>query len=182
MTPEQHAAFADACTGLRRSRKVAGVAAFSGWTLAIFGGFSVLGGIWDLFSVGVGIALCVLAWSEFKGASGVRSLRPDASRRLVLNQFGILLVIAVYAGVGLWNAMSTTPAGLEPTGEAQVDRVLADVAGLTRMIGMGIYGSLLALGVPLQLLMAAYHARRGRQLAQRVEQTPAWIVDLARAA
>ena len=182
MTPEQHTAVVETCAGLRRARRAAGVAAFSGWTLAIFGGFSVLGGIWDPFSLGVGVALCVLAWSEFKGARGVRSLRPTAARRLVLNQFGILLVIAAYAGAGLWNALSTTPAGLEPTGEAQVDRVLADVAGLTRMIGLGIYGLLLAIGVPLQLLMAAYHARRGRQLARRVGQTPAWIVDLARAA
>lgn len=182
MTPEQHAAFAEACLGLRRARRAAGVATFSGWTLALFGAFSVLGGIWDPFSLGVGIALCVLAWSEFKGASAVRAFRPRGSRRLVLNQLAILGMILVYAGVGLWNTLSTTPPGLEPTGEAQVDRVLGDVAGLTRMIGVGIYGSLLALGVPLQLLMAAYHARRGRQLARRVEQTPTWIVDLARAA
>ncbi len=142
-----------------------------------------MGGLFDPISLGTAATLGVLSWSEFKGARAVRRFDPWASRRLVWNQFALLGLIVVYGGLNVWRAMQAgPPAGLEPTGDAQVDQMLGEFSDLSRLITLGVYGGVVAIGVPVQLTMAAYHARRGAQLRACLAQTPGWIVEVARAA
>jgi hypothetical protein len=183
ISPEQAALMADAAAGMRKARRAAGVARFSGWTLAIFAAITALGGLTDPFALGVAAALAILAWSEFRGAAGVQRLNPAASRRLVTNQLFLLALIIFYAGFSSWRVLTAdAPPGLEATGDAQVDQMLNDVGGLITTISLAVYGTVAAIGVPVQILMALYHVRRGRQLRTCLANTPGWAVDVARAA
>lgn len=183
LTQDQLAHLAAASPSLRKARRASGVARFSGWTLAIFAVLTALGGLTDPISLGTAAALAVLAWSELHGARAVRALDPTASRRLVINQFALLALIVLYAGLNIWRALhAPAPAGLEPTGDRQIDAMLRDFADLSRMISIGVYAALLLIGAPVQLAMAGYHALRGQQLRACLAQTPPWIVQVARAA
>lgn len=183
VSPEQAAVMADAAAGLRRVRRAAGVARFSGGTLLVFALITAIGGLSDPFAMGVAVVLGILAWSEFQGARGVQFLRPAASRRLVANQCVLLGLILVYSGVSIVRIlMADAPPGMEATGDPQVDRMMNEVGGLVTTISLAVYAAVAAIGVPVQILMAVYHARRGRQLAESLAKTPGWAVDVARAA
>lgn len=183
LSAEHIAQLAASSIALRKARRAAGAAKFSGWTLALFAAITALGGLTDPISLATALALAVIAWSEFKGARAVQRLDPTASRRLVANQLALLALIIVYGGLNIAHALAAgPPAGLEPTGEAQVDQMLGEIGDLTKLITLGVYAALVVIGVPIQLLMAAYHARRGRQLRDCLAQTPPWVIEVARAA
>lgn len=183
LSPAHLAELAAGTAAIRKACRSAGVARFSGWTLWVFAAMTALGGLTDPVSLATAAGLGGLAWSELKGAEQVRRLDSRGPRRLVVNQFVLLGLIVVYAGLNIWRASQAgPPAGLEPTGDASVDQLPGEIGDMTKMITLGVYGCLVVVGVPVQLAMAGYHARRGRQLRECVASTPEWIRVVARAA
>ncbi len=183
LSPAHMAELTASTAAIRKACRSAGVARFSGWTLWVFAAITALGGLTDPVSLATAAGLGGLAWSELKGASQVKRLDVRGPKRLVVNQFVLLGLIVVYAGLNIWGALQAAPpAGLEPTGDASVDQLLGEIGDMTKLITLGVYGCLVVVGVPVQLLMAGYHARRGRQLRECLARTPEWIVAVARAA
>lgn len=183
LSPEHMAELTAGTAALRRAGRAAGVARFSGWTLWVFAAITALGGLTDPVSLATASGLGVAAWSELKGAGQVKRFDASGPKRLVANQLVLLGLIVVYAGVNIWRALQAgPPAGLEPTGDASVDQLLGEIGEMSKMITLGVYACLVAVGVPVQLVMAGYHARRGRQMIECVARTPEWVVRIARAA
>lgn len=88
-----------------------------------------------------------------------------------------------YSGVHTARALlADAPDGLAPTGDPQVDKTLGEVGDLVKVVSAAIYITIGVVGVPVQALMALYHARRARQMRECLAQFPQWAVDVSKAA
>nr|MBC8374347.1 hypothetical protein [Planctomycetota bacterium] len=95
-----------ACAKLRAGKvyKACGVATVNGCILAVFSGFSllfallaVMFGEFDIIGLGMGAALAMLAWGEFRGRAMLRRFEPRASHVLGWNQLSLMAMAIVYA-------------------------------------------------------------------------------------
>jgi hypothetical protein len=82
--------------------RTAGVARFSGWTMAIFAGLTIAGSLCgDIGALLLGIGLGVAAFNELRGARLLRQFDARGPRRLGYNQLGLAGLLVVYAIVCL---------------------------------------------------------------------------------
>lgn len=161
------------------------VATFNGWSLAIF---AVLSGLAWLLSFGllgavVTAGLAATAYYEFKGRAMLRQLDPHGARHLGYNQLALGVLIVVYCGWSMINMFF---------GPGSYDQViarnpeLADVLGnseqMIRVLAVAVYGVVILLAVPYQILIAWFYFSRGKLIEQYVESTPAWITQVQQAA
>jgi uncharacterized membrane protein HdeD (DUF308 family) len=185
LTPENLRELESARFALRKIRRAVSAARFEGYTIAICGGLSLLGGIGsisisDMF---VGTVLLVIGIIEIIGAGKLRSLDPKAAKMLVLNQLILAGLILLYA---LWNltAEATHPTSdlpdLSPSEAQAVSQYSSPLSGLTHEIMLLLYASLILAAI-VEAGMAAYYHSRGEQLRKYLETTPAWIVDMQKA-
>ncbi len=179
--PEHHRELELGRVRMARVRRAAAVAAFSGWTLAAFGGLTLLGVLFgSLSSLLLGGALIGLGVNELGGGRQLRALDPRGPRRLGFNQLALAAVAAVYAGWKLVGVATTDPlAGVGSTGDADMD---AMIRGLQTSIGYAVYGSVLVLGTTVPALTAWYYFRRRRLIDAVLAETPAWVVRTMRSA
>jgi hypothetical protein len=161
-------------------------AKFNGWTIAIFGGLTLFGGVLTGFSTAallLGFGMCAIAYYEFQGGNAIQKLDPDAPRRLAINQiiFGGLLF--VYAGYSMWHGM-TTPSELsqELSGDPEIGNMFGGSLGdLEHAVNALVYGILMVVAVAGCGATALYYNSRRKHIIKYVEQTPPWIIDLQRA-
>src|SRR5208282_5480331 len=73
----------------RKINRAVSIARFDGWTLGIFGGFTLLMGIFDISCILIGAALLVIAFFEMRGAGKLSRLDPTAPRMLGFNQVAL---------------------------------------------------------------------------------------------
>jgi hypothetical protein len=98
LSPDQLQALASARRRARKLSRTAGVARFSGWTMAIFAALTVAGSLCgDVGALLVGIGLGVIAYHELRGAQLLRQFDQRGPRRLGYNQLALAGLLVAYA-------------------------------------------------------------------------------------
>jgi len=166
----------------RKITRAAGVAAFSGWTMATFAAITLLSGLFSLPALLLGIGMAIAAKVELSGARGLRRMDPAAPRRLGLNQLAFGMMLAAYGG---WGAIAAVigpgPYDEQMAGGGQVAEMLEPVAALHKLVTVCVYGGLAAGGLVGTWGAALYYfTRRGHVLAY-LRRTPPWVVETLRA-
>ncbi len=165
----------------KKIRRAAGVAALSGWTLAIFALVSLFGvAFGDWTSVVAAGALGVLAFVELRGGKLVRAFDERGARQLGFNQIALGGLIVAYSAWSLYQAARSSPlTSMGSTGDPAMD---ANIEQLSKGIAYGLYVILGATGVIVPGLTAWYYFSRQKLIRRFVAETPAWVVDTLRAA
>lgn len=182
LTPEQIRALADGRRHAAKVRRAALVAAVSGWSMAVFAGFTLIGvAFGSMTSLVVGIALAAIAWNELRGGAMLKRLDARGARRLGFNQLTLGVLIVAYAAWSLHRALAT-PALASiggSTGDPDIDALVTDLAST---VAYGLYGTIAAAGVIVPGLTAWYYFSRGRVVREMRRRTPQWVIETLRAA
>ncbi len=182
LSPEHMRALGDARMRAKKVRRAAGVAAFSGWTMAIFAGITFLGVLFgDMTSLVVAASLVAVACNELRGGAMVRRFEPRGARVLGYNQFFLGAIIVGYAG---WSILAVLrdpmlKAAGGSTGDPKIDQMVSE---LTTLVTYGLYGGMALVGIVAPALTAWYYFSRERLIRAMTEQTPAWVIETLRAA
>ncbi len=182
LTSEQFRALSAARLRARKVRRASGIAAFSGWSLAVFAMFTFLGVVFgSVSSLVLGVGLSVIAWNELRGAGLLRRLDMRGPRVLGFNQIALGAMIFLYAGWSLIHALSTSSLASVggSTGDARVDAMITEMSFL---ISVSLYSSVAVLGVVVPGLTAWYYFSRARLLRDLRAHTPDWVVETLRIA
>lgn len=164
----------------RKIRRAAGVAAFSGWSMAAFAGLTLAFAFlsdWTAWAIGIGLALC--AANEIRGGALLKQINPRGATVLGWNQVFLGLLIVGYA---LWslNSAVNNP-GLsslaQGTGDPQIDAMARQ---LTVAVTWGLYGSMAVVGLLVPGLTALYYFSRGALVRQFRRTTPDWVLEVIR--
>lgn len=152
------------------------MAAFNGWTLAVFAGVSILFGLFSLTGLLVGLGLAVVARNELLGRRRILAYDPSGFSLLWRNQLGLMTLIVVYCVWSMYRA------------SAAPDPVLAELTAmlgegmdeLVRSLSLTLYATVIAVTVIAQGLNARYYHVRVARLREYVADTPQWVLDLQR--
>ena len=169
-------------TRSRKIRRAASVAAFSGWSMAIFAGFTLLAALFgDLIALALGGLLMAIAINELRAGALVRQLDPRGARRLGYNQIALGILIVAYAAWSLFATLRSPQyqqlAG--STGDASMDAMVRDLTGL---LTYGLYGGMAIIGVVVPGLTAWYYFTRARIIRRVLAESPEWAIQAVRAA
>ncbi len=175
LPPHQRAALEAADARARPVLRAAKLAAFNGWTLAMFAVLSIVVGLFSLTSLVVGLCLGVLAWNELRGRTLVRALDPRGPALLWRNQLWLLGLIVAYCAWGVFRAWT------EPLPELRQLEMAAGIPpGLVLRLTLAAYAVVIVVTAVVLGLLARYHHRRVAMLRAYLAETPAWIVDVQR--
>jgi hypothetical protein len=182
LTREQLAAFTQARVRGRKISRAATVAAVSGWTLAFFAFISLIGGVFSLTSLLLGVGLGIMAHLELRGSKGLRRFDETAPRRLAFNQIAIGAMIVVYCGWSIWEAVAGPgPYDSYLAQGGDTAEMIEPIAQLHTAMTSAFYALLICVSVVAQGCAALYHFTRRRHLIAFLRETPAWVVDALRA-
>ena len=167
----------------RKINRAATVAAISGWTMACFACISILGGLFSLKELFVGLGLAAVAWGELRGSKRLRLLDPEAPRRLGFNQILLGVVLLLYGSWGLIQAL-TAPSPFEHylAGGGQAAEILEPIDQLNRAVNVIVYAAFLCAGVAAASFGSLYYFTRRRHMVRYLQKTPKWVVETIRAA
>lgn len=165
----------------RALRRAASVARSSGRTTAFFAALSLLGGLFSPVGIVLGLGMGLIAWNELSGAKLLRCADPRAPRVLGHNQLAFMALLIGYGAWGMYKGL-TTPMDPALAQVPQAGAAFSSLAELQTMIVVGIYGSVIAGSVLFQGSMALYYFTRARHVRKYRERTPAWIIELQKAA
>jgi hypothetical protein len=170
----------------RRGRKItfaAGVATFSGCTLAVFALLTLISGVFSLHAGLLGIGLCAVAYVELRGGRRLRAFDPRAPRWLGFNQLVLGGMLIAYASWGLLDAM-TGPGRYDAYMSAggQMAEMLEPIQRLETVVAVSFYAAIILFAVVAQGCAATYYFTRGVHLRAFRERTPRWIRDMLRIA
>ncbi len=182
LSSQQIAELNVARTRARKIRRAAGVASFSGWSMVVFAGLTLLGALFgSVQAIVVGGALGLVGWNELRGATMLRRFDERAPRLLGFNQIALGVLIVAYSAWSLWSGLHSTPlASLGgSTGDPEMDAMVSDLA---RVITISLYSTLAVVGVVVPGLTALYYFSRAKLLRSFESQTPAWVMQAMRAA
>jgi len=178
LTEEQRQALADAKERSRPLMGAARTASFNVWTIGTFAALTILFGIFSLTALVLGIGLAVVTWNEYRGRALLRRFDPAGPRLLGRNQFGLMVLIIVYALWSMYLARTHPDPGL-----AQMDQILGgDTAGLVADLTVVIYLGVIAATAIFQGLLVRYYFKRIAMVEAYVRDTPDWVLDMQRAA
>ncbi len=178
LTAEQEQELADARERARSFMGAARAATFNVWSIGIFAALTLLFGVFSLTALILGLGLAAVTWTEYRGRRMLRSFDPEGPRLLGRNQIGLMVLIVAYA---LWSMYQTRT---HPDPElAQMDQILGgDTSGLIASLTTIVYIGVIAATGLFQGLMARYYFKRIPMVEAYVRETPAWVLDLQRAA
>jgi hypothetical protein len=183
VSEEQLRALAWARQQSRRISRAALVAGISGWTLAVFSLLTLLGGLFSLPSLLLGVGLAAVAYRELRGSKGLRAMDPAAPGRLGVNQLVLGAMILAYAAWGMAQALTAaSPYESYLQAGGPVAESLAPIDRLHRMVTFAFYAAVICVSVVAQGSLAAYYFTRRRHVLDFLRETPAWIVDMLRVA
>jgi hypothetical protein len=182
LTPDQLQQLAAARAAAGKIQRVASVAAFDGWTIAIFAALSFICGIGGVTGPVMGAAMGTIAGIELMGVPKLRRLDSRAARTLGYNQLAFASLLVLYAVWSLWGeyhgqGMLASLSASDPS----VRDMLKDYEPMMRMIALAVYGSLIVAVIAAQGGMALYYFTRAKRIEQYVRQTPAWIIQMQQA-
>jgi hypothetical protein len=184
LTPENLQQIATARLQSKKIRRAISVATTDGWLTAIFACLTLLGGLFSLTGVVLGLGMSAIAFTSFRNVAALRKLDLHAPRRLGMNQLFFAGLIIAYS---LWSLFTnlTHPSELSQTmgSSPELANVLHsyDIEGLTRMIFFALYGTLIAVAILAQGGAALYYFTRTKYLRNYLQHTPTWIIEMQRA-
>lgn len=181
LSPDQLAQLSAARLRSGKVRRAVATARFSGWSTAIFGGLTLIGGIFGFPALLLGLAMIGCAVNELRAASRLRVLDPAAPRRLAWNQMLLCGALCAYCGWNLFNALAAPIEAGGPALAAGGD-IVASAERLARGISVLVYSGAIILCVLIQTITALYYASRARYLRDYIRATPSWVIDIQRAA
>jgi hypothetical protein len=178
---------------LRRLRGATTLARVNGASLMVCAALCLPFAMLDASLLLVGMVLGVFGAVELWGGQRMRALDAGAPRVLALNQLAIFVVVALYCAVQIHGGLSgpspyeamtsaypelgeLTANGGAPDAEALGD----SVDGIYRVAIVVFYLLLLAGAGAYLGVCAAYYLSRRRALTEYLDQTPAWVRELAR--
>jgi hypothetical protein len=179
LTPENFRELEAARVSLKKIRRAVSAARFEGFTIAIFGGLTLLCGITSIADILLGLVLIAIGVIEILGGGQLRRLDPRGIRILTFNQLAFATLILLYA---LWNLHSEIVHPVAEMGDDSqlVGQVDPSVLNITHEIMLLVYASFI-LAALFEAGMAAYFHSRGPLLQQYLAQTPPWIVSMQKA-
>ena len=188
LSPEHLLQIEEADLRARKLRKAGGVAMFNGVTFAIFAAgaalfalVNLLLGDFDTASVVMAVGLGVVAGNEFKGRRLIRSFDRRGPKLLGWNQIGLM---ALLVGYGAWMIAGAyfgpDPYADEIAKEPMLADMLAPMSGVYMALTLAIYGGLILGTLIFQGLNARYYFTRAEHLADYLDETPDWVIDLQR--
>lgn len=163
-------------------RRAATVATIGGWTTGVFGVLTLAFGLFTPTGLLLGLAMGVVSYFEFQGATGLRRLDANALKRLALNQLFFGIALFSYAAWSMYTSI-TQPGELAQI--SQTEPALRDMLGpmedIGRMIALTVYGTLMIVAVVAPGLTGLYYRSRKPHLDRYVSEVARWITDLQRA-
>jgi hypothetical protein len=183
LSAEQLQVIAAARLKARKITRAALVAAFSGWSMACFAFLTILGGLFSLPELALGLGLAVVAWVELRGSKQLKAFDLTAPRRLGFNQVALATLLFFYGSWGLYQAL-VAPSPYEPylEGGGQMAELLEPIDRLNRMVMVIVYAVVLVVGVTAPLCASAYYFTRRGHIMRYVASTPKWVVETIRIA
>ena len=155
----------------------------SGWTLAFFASLTLLMGLFSLSGFLLGAGLAIVAYIELSGWRKLKLLDPAATRRLGFNQIALGVILLVYAGWGIAQALlGQSPYEAQLAGGGPVADAIRPIDSLHRALTVGFYALVMVFAVIAQGCLSAYYFTRGRHLRRFLASTEPWIVDMLRVA
>jgi len=181
LTADHLIALQSARARMKKVLSAARYASFNGWSLAVFGGFSLLFSLGHGVGALLGVGLAGCAWNELAGAAGLKRLEPSAIRRLAWNQACIVAIVLLYAAWQVRAAL-TEPSDLSQMlasagGGAALGRSIDDLA---RSLTISVYTLVALFTLIFQGCTAAYYRSRRATVESCVRDTPPWVLDLHR--
>ena len=177
-SPEQRQALADAKERYRGCMKAARTATFNIWTIGSFAAITILFGFFSLSAMVLGIGMALVTWNEYRGRAMVRRFDPAGPLLLGRNQLGLMGLIIAYALWSMYQASTHPDPGL-----AQMDAIMGgDVSGLVADLTVLVYLAVIGITAIFQGLLSRYYFKRIEMIKAYVRDTPAWVLDLQRAA
>ena len=182
LSPEQFQQIAEARSRAEKIRRGVLVALFDAWTVAIFAGLTLLGGLFHWIGLLLGAGMAAVAYVEFRGVKRLRRLDPSAPKTLAWNQVFLGSLLFAYAVYSLWRIFAGRSAlATQLAAYPELSMLAIDVDHLTKTIGLLIYGTLIAVALFGQGGTALFYLSRRRHVEAYLRDTPKWIVDAQRA-
>jgi hypothetical protein len=183
LAPEQLQAIAEARRQGRKITRATNVATFSGWSLAFFAFITLLSGLFSLVALLLGIGLTVVACIELRGAKRMRQLDDTAPRMLGFNQIGLGVMVVLYSGWGIWQAVAgPSPYESYLAQGGKVAELIEPIDNLNRAVMSIFYAGLLCGSVIAQGCTALYYFSRRGHMVRYLDETPDWVVETLRIA
>lgn len=181
LTPEQLQVIAQARQQGRKVNRAAGVATFSGWTMAVFAFITLLTGLFSIVSLLLGVGLGVVAYVELRGARRLRAFDDTAPFHLGYNQLFLGALICLYCIYGIWKAVAgPSPYDSYLAAGGSTAEMIEPIDNLNRAIMAAFYGLLLCGSAAAQGFGALYYFTRRRHVRDFVTKTPEWVIDMLR--
>jgi len=182
LSPQQLQELAAANRQLRKITSAARMAAFNGYSAALFAVLSLpfVFGSWPTAFICAGLA--AFAYRELTGRTALLRLEPPALTSLARNQFLLMGVLVVY---GAWQliAAQVSPAQFPAAlSDPQIREMLQEsgIEELYSLATLALYGCLIVGAIVFQGLTARYYFRRARLLAEYLANTPQWVRQVQR--
>ena len=184
LSPEQLKQIADARSRSAKIRKAVFVAQFDGWSVAVFAGITLLGGLIGLSWVGIllGVGMAAAAFIELKAVKRLRALDATVTKTLAWNQVflgALLFSYAVYSLVLIYTGRTELAKQLEAYPE--MADMAVNVNQIAKLIGLLVYGTLITVAIVCQGGTALFYLSRRKHIEAYVRETPQWILDAQRA-
>jgi hypothetical protein len=130
----------------------------------------------------LGAGMLAIAYVEIRGAKRMRALDPAAPKMLAWNQVVLGSLLFAYAIFSLWRIYSGhTELAQQLDKYPELAAVAGDIEGLAKLIGLLIYGTLMAVAIFGQGGTALFYLTRKKHIDAYLRETPQWILDAQRA-
>lgn len=180
LSPAHVRELAESRTRAKKVRRAAAVAAIDGWTTGVFGAVALIGGIWSVPALALGLGLVFAAVNGLHARRALLRFEPKAAPRLALNQLIVAVFVAAYCAWNIQLSLSgrATAGTITATGDPNVDALMAGVEDLARNISVMVYSAVIVLTALVQGLTGLYYMTRRRYVEAYLRETPQWIVRL----
>lgn len=180
MTSDQQRALENANDRAKKIHRMAGVAAFNGWSLGIFAAISIPFAFFSVSSAIITIGLGILAFNEFKGRRMIRAFDPGAGKLLVMNQIGLMTLLVGYGAWGLYKALTDPSPYAEYMNMGAGTEMIQNIEELRVIFSIAVYAGVIFFTLIFQGLNAWYYHRRGKMIQTYIDSTPGWILQFQR--
>ena len=174
-------ALAAANKRMRKVHNAAKVAAFNGWTAAVFAVLCFPFAVFVVTAMVMGMALAIVAWNEFRGRTMLRQFDRRGPNLLGWNQIGFMGLLIAYCAWQIYaNLTGVDPVEKHLAGYPELATMLGPIDQLHVILTLGVYGGVMIFSILYQGLNAWYYFSRAKYLVTYLDQTEPWIIDLQR--
>ncbi len=165
----------------RKITRAAGVAAFSGWTMAFFSFITLLTGLFSVVSLLLGVGLAAVAYFELRGSKRLRGLDDTAPLQLGFNQVALAGLVILYCSWGMLHALfGPSPYDSYIAAGGETAKMIEPIDQMNRAFVSAFYAMLLCISVIAQGCTALYYFTRRRHMIAYLKNTPDSVIEMLR--